>query len=94
MASLRVSTVLTFLLTEQMLLAYILLPELRDRFWTLLAYPAHHRDHLPGHVDDRAHVLGAGPKNLDGDGPDLSHAARSSSWCRWDWNCICAESHR
>ncbi len=38
MASLRVSTVLTFLLTEQMLLAYILLPELRDRFWTLLAY--------------------------------------------------------
>ena len=38
MASLRVSTVLTFLLTEQMLLAYVLLPELRDRFWTLAAY--------------------------------------------------------
>jgi ABC-type transport system involved in multi-copper enzyme maturation permease subunit len=38
MAALRVSTVLTFLLTEQMLLAYILLPELRDRFWTLLAF--------------------------------------------------------
>jgi hypothetical protein len=38
MASLRVSTVLTFLLTEQMLLAYILLPELRERFWTLLAF--------------------------------------------------------
>ena len=38
MASLRVSTVLTFLLTEQMLLAYVLLPELRDRFWTLLAF--------------------------------------------------------
>jgi ABC-type transport system involved in multi-copper enzyme maturation permease subunit len=36
LASLRVSTVLTFLLTEQLLLAYILLPELRDRFWTLI----------------------------------------------------------
>src|SRR4029453_9763913 len=33
MAALRVSTVLTFLLTEQILLAYILLPELRNRFW-------------------------------------------------------------
>jgi hypothetical protein len=31
---------LTFLLTEQLLLAYVLLPELRDRFWTLLAYLA------------------------------------------------------
>jgi ABC-type transport system involved in multi-copper enzyme maturation permease subunit len=38
LAALRVSTVLTFLLTEQLLLAYILLPELRDRFWTLLVY--------------------------------------------------------
>jgi ABC-type transport system involved in multi-copper enzyme maturation permease subunit len=37
-ASLRVSTVLTFLLTEQLLLAYALLPELRYRFWTLLVY--------------------------------------------------------
>ena len=37
-AALRVSTVLTFLLTEQLLLAYILLPELRDRFWTLIVY--------------------------------------------------------
>jgi ABC-type transport system involved in multi-copper enzyme maturation permease subunit len=40
MASLRVSTVLTFLLTEQILLAYILLPELRGRFWTLLVFLA------------------------------------------------------
>jgi ABC-type transport system involved in multi-copper enzyme maturation permease subunit len=38
MAALRVSTVLTFLLTEQLLLAYILLPELRGRFWTLIVY--------------------------------------------------------
>jgi ABC-type transport system involved in multi-copper enzyme maturation permease subunit len=37
-AALRVSTVLTFLLTEQLLLAYILLPELRYRFWTLLVF--------------------------------------------------------
>jgi len=37
-AALRVSTVLTFLLTEQLLLAYILLPELRDRFWTLVVF--------------------------------------------------------
>jgi ABC-type transport system involved in multi-copper enzyme maturation permease subunit len=38
LAALRVSTVLTFLLTEQLLLAYVLLPELRNRFWTLLVY--------------------------------------------------------
>ncbi len=38
LAALRVSTVLTFLLTEQLLLAYILLPELRDRFWTLIVF--------------------------------------------------------
>ncbi len=38
LAALRVSTVLTFLLTEQILLAYILLPELRTRFWTLIVY--------------------------------------------------------
>ncbi len=38
MAALRVSTVLTFLLTEQLLLAYVLLPELRNRFWTLVVY--------------------------------------------------------
>jgi ABC-type transport system involved in multi-copper enzyme maturation permease subunit len=37
-AALRVSTVLTFLLTEQLLLAYILLPELRERFWTLIVF--------------------------------------------------------
>jgi len=37
-AALRVSTVLTFLLTEQLLLAYVLLPELRYRFWTLLVF--------------------------------------------------------
>ncbi len=35
LAALRVSTVLTFLLTEQLVLAYALIPELRDRFWTL-----------------------------------------------------------
>ncbi len=37
-AALRVSTVLTFLLTEQLLLAYLLLPELRNRIWTLVVY--------------------------------------------------------
>ena len=40
LAALRVSTVLTFLLTEQLLLAYVLIPELRDRFWTLLVFLA------------------------------------------------------
>jgi ABC-type transport system involved in multi-copper enzyme maturation permease subunit len=35
LAALRVSTVLTFLLTEQLLLAYVLIPELRNLFWTL-----------------------------------------------------------
>ena len=34
-ASLRVSTVLTLLLTEQLFLAYFLLTELRTRIWTL-----------------------------------------------------------
>ena len=38
MAALRVSTVLTFLLTEQLFLAYFLLPELRNRFWTLIIF--------------------------------------------------------
>jgi ABC-type transport system involved in multi-copper enzyme maturation permease subunit len=38
LAALRVSTVLTFLLTEQILLAYVLLPELRSRFWTLIIF--------------------------------------------------------
>ncbi len=38
LAALRVSTVLTFLLTEQLLLAYFLLKELRDRIWTLLIF--------------------------------------------------------
>jgi ABC-type transport system involved in multi-copper enzyme maturation permease subunit len=38
LAALRVSTVLTFLLTEQLLLAYVLLPELRNRFWTLAVF--------------------------------------------------------
>ena len=40
MAALRVSTVLTFLLTEQLLLAYLLIPELRDRLWTLFVFLA------------------------------------------------------
>jgi ABC-type transport system involved in multi-copper enzyme maturation permease subunit len=39
-AALRVSTVLTFLLTEQLLLAYVLLPELRKLFWTLFVFLA------------------------------------------------------
>ena len=38
LAALRVSTVLTFLLTEQLLLAYVLLPELRNRYWTLIIF--------------------------------------------------------
>ncbi len=37
-AALRVSTVLTFLLTEQIVLAYVLLRELRVRFWTMIIY--------------------------------------------------------
>jgi ABC-type transport system involved in multi-copper enzyme maturation permease subunit len=40
LASLRVSTVLTFLLTEQMLLGYVLIQELQERFWTLLVFLA------------------------------------------------------
>jgi len=40
LAALRVSTVLTFLLTEQLFLAYVLIPELRDNFWTLFLYLA------------------------------------------------------
>ncbi len=40
LASLRVSTALTFLLTEQMLLGYILVEDLRNRFWTLLVFLA------------------------------------------------------
>jgi ABC-type transport system involved in multi-copper enzyme maturation permease subunit len=40
LAALRVSTVLTFLLTEQLLLAYVLIPELRDQFWTLFVFLA------------------------------------------------------
>ncbi len=38
LAAFRVSTVLTFLLTEQMMLAYIMLQELRGRFWTLIVF--------------------------------------------------------
>ena len=38
---------------------------------------ADHRDHLPGDVDDRTDVLGAGAADLDGDGHDLSDAADS-----------------
>lgn len=40
MAALRVSTVLTFLLTEQLLLAYLLIEELRNQFWALFIYLA------------------------------------------------------
>ena len=39
-AALRVTTVLTFLLTEQLLLAYVLIPELRQRWWTLVVFLA------------------------------------------------------
>lgn len=37
-AALRVSTVLTFLLTEQLLLAYLFVADLQARFWTLFVY--------------------------------------------------------
>jgi ABC-type transport system involved in multi-copper enzyme maturation permease subunit len=40
LAAMRVSTVLTLLLTEQLLLAYALVPELRARFWGLFAFLA------------------------------------------------------
>lgn len=40
LAALRVTTVLTFLLTEQLLLAYILIDELRQRWWTLPVFLA------------------------------------------------------
>lgn len=39
-AASRVSTVLTFLLTEQIVLAYLLIPELRDRWWNFFIYIA------------------------------------------------------
>ncbi len=39
-AALRVSTVLTLLLTEQLLLAYMLVPDLRDRFLGLIGFLA------------------------------------------------------
>ena len=77
LAALRVSTVLTFLLTEQLLLAYVLLPELRDRFWTLMRLLADHRHDLHGHLDHRSHVLGTGAADGDGDGHDLPDLARS-----------------
>ena len=38
LAALRVSTVLTFLLTEQIVLAYVFIPELRGRPWTILVF--------------------------------------------------------
>src|SRR5262249_27263731 len=40
LAALRVSTVLTFLLTEQLLLGYLLVPELRENLWTLPTFLA------------------------------------------------------
>ncbi len=40
MAALRVSTVLTFLLTEQMLLGWFLIGELQRQFWTLFVHLA------------------------------------------------------
>jgi len=39
-AALRISTVLTFLLTEQLVLAYLMVEELRDRFWNLFIFMA------------------------------------------------------
>jgi ABC-type transport system involved in multi-copper enzyme maturation permease subunit len=39
-AALRVSTVLTFLLTEQLVLAYLLLSELQSQFWSLPVFLA------------------------------------------------------
>ncbi len=38
LAALRVSTVLTFLLVEQLLLAYLLIEDLRERYWTLVVF--------------------------------------------------------
>ena len=75
LAALRVSTVLTFLLTEQILLAYVLLPELRGRFWTLVVFLLIIADDLPGDLDDRPDVLGAGAADVGGDGPDVHDAA-------------------
>lgn len=40
LAALRVSTVLTFLLTEQLVLAYLLVSDLQKQFWTLFVYLA------------------------------------------------------
>ena len=74
-AALRVSTVLTFLLTEQLLLAYVLLPGAAVPVLDAPGLPADHRDDLPGDLVGGAHVLGARPADLDGDGPDLSVAA-------------------
>ena len=71
LAALRVSTVLTFLLTEQLLLAYLLIPELRDRLWTLAGLPGDHRDDLPGDLDDRPALLGPVAEDVGGDGRDV-----------------------
>ena len=38
---------------------------------------AHHRHHLPGHIDDRPDVLGTGAADRHRDGHDLPDAARS-----------------
>ncbi len=74
LAALRVSTVLTFLLTEQLLLAYVLLPELRNRFWTLVVYLLIIAHDLHGYIDNRTDVLGTGPADIHRDGHDLPDA--------------------
>ncbi len=58
LAALRVSTVLTFLLTEQLLLAYILPARASRTNLDAARVPPDHRDDLPGDHDDRPAVLG------------------------------------
>ena len=76
LAALRVSTVLTFLLTEQLLLAYFLLPELRSGSGLPRRLPPDHRNHLPGDLDDRSDVFLALAQDVGGDGHDLHDPAR------------------
>lgn len=75
-AALRITTVLTFVLTEQLFLAYALIPELRERFPTLVRLSGDHRGDLPGDDDCRTALLGVVETNVNGDGLDLHDAAR------------------
>ena len=77
LAALRVSTVLTFLLTEQLLLAYVLLARAAQSVLDVDHLLSHHRHHVHGDVDDRPDVFGAGATDGDGDGHDLPDAPGS-----------------